>query len=103
MPILLGSLIVFALVILAWPIAAIIRKHYDRPLDITPAQRKLRRMLRIAAILDLVFLSAMAMYFSSAEQSLKLLDPKYNFDHTSHSVRGMAGDARHDRVRLLLH
>jgi CubicO group peptidase (beta-lactamase class C family) len=79
MPILLGSLIVFALVILVWPIGAIIRKHYDRPLDITPAQRKLRRMLRIVAILDLLFLTAMAMYFSSAEQSLKLLDPKYNF------------------------
>lgn len=78
MPILLCSLIVFGLVILAWPIAAIIRKHYDRPLDITPGQRKLRRMLRIVAILDLLFLGAMAMYFSSAEQSLKLLDPKYN-------------------------
>jgi CubicO group peptidase (beta-lactamase class C family) len=78
MPILVCSLIVFVLVILAWPIAAIIRKHYDRPLDITPEQRKLRRMLRIVAILDLLFLAALAVYFSSAEQNLGLLDPKFN-------------------------
>jgi CubicO group peptidase (beta-lactamase class C family) len=77
MPILIGSMIVFALILLTWPIGGIIRRHYGRPLDISPAERKLRRILRVVATLDLLFLICFATYFSVAEGDYGLLFPKY--------------------------
>ncbi|HUO15707.1 MAG TPA: serine hydrolase [Verrucomicrobiae bacterium] len=49
------GLIMVVLTLLFWPIGAIVRKHYARPLDFAPAQRRLRLAVRLACILFLVF------------------------------------------------
>jgi len=44
------------LTLLLWPIAAGVRKHYSRPLQLAPGQKKMRLVVRLVCALDLVFL-----------------------------------------------
>ena len=44
------------LTILLWPFAAMARKHYGKPLDLNPSERRLRLVVRFVCILFLVFL-----------------------------------------------
>jgi len=46
---------VLALTILLWPVAAIIRKHYGKPLGYAPADNRRRLLVRLVCILLLVF------------------------------------------------
>jgi CubicO group peptidase (beta-lactamase class C family) len=46
---------VVALTILLWPVAAIVRKHYGKPLNYPPADNKRRLLVRFVCILLLVF------------------------------------------------
>jgi CubicO group peptidase (beta-lactamase class C family) len=46
---------VLGLTILLWPIAAIVRKHYGKPLNYSPADNKRRLLVRFVCILLLVF------------------------------------------------
>jgi len=46
---------VLGLTILLWPVAAIVRKHYRKPLDYSPADNKRRLLVRFVCILLLVF------------------------------------------------
>jgi CubicO group peptidase (beta-lactamase class C family) len=47
---------VIALTVLLWPFAAMARKHYGKPLDLNPSERRLRLVVRFVCILFLVFL-----------------------------------------------
>lgn len=58
MIILIGSLTIFALTLLLWPVAALIRWHYGRKLDSTPAQRRSRLLVRLVCAVDLGFVLA---------------------------------------------
>jgi fluoride ion exporter CrcB/FEX len=44
------------LTLLLWPVAAIIRKHYGRPLQLTPEQKRMRLWVRLICVLDLLTL-----------------------------------------------
>jgi hypothetical protein len=44
--------------ILLWPVGALIRKHYDRPLRLSAEGRVVRLVSRLAAVVDLAFLAA---------------------------------------------
>ena len=46
---------VVGLTILLWPVAAIVRKHYAKPLSYTPADNRRRLLVRLVCILFLVF------------------------------------------------
>ncbi len=46
---------VLGLTILLWPVAAIVRKHYRKPLDYSPADNKRRLLVRFVCIVLLVF------------------------------------------------
>ena len=59
-PVLLISLGLMALALLLWPVAAIARKHYQRPLDLTPQQRRLRIGVKIVLALDILFVAGVA-------------------------------------------
>ena len=50
------GLVMVVLTVLLWPVGALIRKHYGRPLDLTPLQRKLRLGVRLVCILFIIFL-----------------------------------------------
>jgi hypothetical protein len=49
------GLVVVVLTVLLWPVGALVRKHYGRPLDLTPVQRKLRLGVRLVCILFIIF------------------------------------------------
>jgi len=52
------SVAVLALTLLLWPVAALVRRHYGRKLDLTPAARRLRLTVRLVCLLDIGFLLA---------------------------------------------
>ena len=51
--IIISSLTVLVLTLLLWPVAAGIRKHYGRPLQVTPEQKRMRVMVRLICALDI--------------------------------------------------
>lgn len=53
MPALFASLAVLALTVIAWPIAAILRRRYQRPLPFSGREAKAYRWVRIGALLSL--------------------------------------------------
>jgi len=55
------SLAVILLTLLFWPIAAILRKHYDKPLTLDPRALRSRRLAHIACFIALAFLIGVAL------------------------------------------
>jgi CubicO group peptidase (beta-lactamase class C family) len=51
--VLIFGLSVVALTVLLWPVAAILRKHYAHPLELTAAERRQRLLVRLVCILFL--------------------------------------------------
>jgi hypothetical protein len=54
-PVIVVSLALMALALLLWPVAALARRHYQRPLELTPQQRRLRIAVKIVLALDILF------------------------------------------------
>jgi len=59
-PVLVVSLALMALALLLWPVAALARRHYQRPLELTPRQRRLRLGVKLVLALDVLFVAALA-------------------------------------------
>jgi CubicO group peptidase (beta-lactamase class C family) len=78
LPILIGSVVVLLLTLLLWPVAALVRRHYGKKLELTPQQRKLRRLIRIVCALELAFLAFFMGFFAIALKDLSMLYPRYN-------------------------
>jgi len=47
---------VIVLTILLWPVAAMLRKHYGKPLTLNEGARKWRRWAKVACIIDIIYL-----------------------------------------------
>ncbi|MEQ1473426.1 MAG: hypothetical protein ABLQ96_06380, partial [Candidatus Acidiferrum sp.] len=62
------SLGVIALTLLLWPIAAMIRRHYGKPLTLDPRARRMRLILRIVCLLDALFVVGFAILLSLLEK-----------------------------------
>ncbi len=58
MTIIVGALCVFALTLLLWPVAALVRKHYHRKLELNSGDRLWRLLVRIVCALNLTFILA---------------------------------------------
>jgi CubicO group peptidase (beta-lactamase class C family) len=67
-----GSLCVLILTVLLWPIAALARWHYARPLR--PAHSGLRRLVRIVCLVDVAFAAAWIGMLSALSDPGKLND-----------------------------
>jgi CubicO group peptidase (beta-lactamase class C family) len=52
----LSSAAVFLLALLLWPVAALARRHYGRRLELTPSQRRLRRLVKLTCAIELAVL-----------------------------------------------
>ena len=59
---------VVILTILLWPVAAILRKHYDRPLTLGPAARSWRRWVKIACFVDIAYLCGLMLVLNALEK-----------------------------------
>jgi CubicO group peptidase (beta-lactamase class C family) len=73
-----GSLGVFGLALLFWPLAAILRRHYGRPLDLSPGERRARLRTRLICLIGVSFLLAWIAYGTYAEKNLSLLSSSFD-------------------------
>ncbi len=62
------SLGAIALTLLLWPVAAILRKHYGKPLTLSPQARRLRRLMHIVCIAVAVYLIGVALVLQALEK-----------------------------------
>jgi len=71
--------VVFALTLVLWPIAELVRRHYQRPLTLNRLQRILRLLVKLACAVDLATLIAFAAIlvygFSNLSLFTERLDP----------------------------
>jgi CubicO group peptidase (beta-lactamase class C family) len=78
LPLIVTSMVIMALALLLWPVAALARRHYGQKLTLSPSDRRLRLLVRIACALGLVFLAGFALFFSMAEKNIAIVSPSYN-------------------------
>ena len=78
LPLITISLTVIALTLILWPVMALIRRHYGRPLGLSPQQRRVRLLVRLACLMIVIFFAAFATFFSMAEKDIGLLSPHGN-------------------------
>ena len=57
LPVVVVSLALMALTLLLWPVAALVRRHYRHPLELTPQQRRIRLAVKIVVALDILFVA----------------------------------------------
>jgi CubicO group peptidase (beta-lactamase class C family) len=75
---LVAAIIIFVLTLLLWPISALLRRHYDYKLILTPRQRHVRLLARLACLFDLLFLCGFMGFFMVSEKDIGLLSPRFN-------------------------
>jgi hypothetical protein len=73
LPLIVCSLVVIVLTVLLWPVMALVRWHYAKPLTLTPGQRRLRLLVRLVCIAFLVFLGAYVGFFTAALKDIGML------------------------------
>jgi len=61
------SLCVIALTLVLWPVAAILRKHYGKPLDLSPRARRLRTLVHVTCLLVAAFVISLALLSDAVE------------------------------------
>jgi len=62
------GLAVILLTILLWPVAAILRRHYGRPLTLSPGARKWRRWVRIVCFIDIAYVIGLVLVLDALEK-----------------------------------
>jgi CubicO group peptidase (beta-lactamase class C family)/uncharacterized membrane protein len=62
------SLCVIFLTLLLWPVAAILRKHYAKPLMLSDSARRLRRVVHAICLVVLVFVIGLALLLNALEK-----------------------------------
>ena len=78
LPLIIACLSVLLLTLLLWPVAAILRRHYSKPLILTPQQKRLRLVIRLACLMNLLFFAGYAGFFSLAFKDICMLSPSWN-------------------------
>jgi len=73
-----GSLAIFVLAVILWPLTAWFRWHYSRPLELNRQERKARSLARIVCLIDAAFVLAWVALGSFAEQNLSLLSDSFD-------------------------
>ena len=71
----LGTIAMFALTTIFWPIKALLRWRYERPLPLEGRARSLYRWTRVAVLVDLIFLLGFPLSFLALQNSLAGLPP----------------------------
>ena len=75
--VLLGSVAaIFALTVLLWPVAWGVRRHYGRPLKLTPRQAWLRLAVKLTSLCNVVFLASAMLLLVYSLQHLTAFDSR---------------------------
>ena len=78
LPLIVGSLSILVLSILLWPVLAAVRWHYAKPLSLTPEQRRLRLLVRLACVVLVAFVAAFVGFFTFGIKHIEILSPRGN-------------------------
>jgi len=78
LPLIITSLVVIVLAIVLWPVGALIRRHYAKPLTLTKQQVRLRLLVRLACVAFILFFGGYVVFFSMGLKDIGLLSPKGN-------------------------
>ena len=62
------SVAVIVLTILLWPVAAILRRHYAKPLSLDPRAKRLRMVIRLVCFLDIAFMAGLLIALQGLEK-----------------------------------
>jgi CubicO group peptidase (beta-lactamase class C family) len=87
----LGTLAMFAATAIFWPVKAILRWRYERPLALEGRARTLYRATRLVALIDLVFLAGFPIAFAVLQGSLASLSPGIDWIFRGLQVVGVVG------------
>ena len=68
-----ATLFILVVTVLAWPVAALVRRYYGRTLMLQGSARRLYRLTRGVALLDLVFLGGWLAFLIRGSDDLNLL------------------------------
>jgi hypothetical protein len=73
LPLIGGSLALLIVTLLLWPVAAVIRKRYARPLPLSPGDRLLFRFSRIVCILEISCIALVGLPMSRADSNVSYI------------------------------
>ena len=85
------SLGVIVLTLLLWPVGAIIRKHYGRPLMLDVGARRLRMWMHVVCIIDVIFVGGMLALVSALSNITALTDNLDKWIHLLQVIGVLAG------------
>jgi len=73
----IASAVLLLLALILWPIAGLVRKHYGQKLNLSPRDRRLRLLVKIVCVIDLVFILAWVILASRLNSGVlsESLDP----------------------------
>jgi len=90
-PLIGGSLALLIATLLLWPVAALIRKRYARPLPLLAGDRFLFRLSRLVCILEIAFLALIGLPMSRADTNVSYIGDGLNpWLMTSHIIGWLA-------------
>ena len=78
LPLIISALVVMLLTLVLWPVAALVRWHYGQKLNLSPRQRRLRLLVRLTCLFNLLFICGFALFFTMSEKDIGLLSPRFN-------------------------
>jgi CubicO group peptidase (beta-lactamase class C family) len=78
MPLIVGALVILVLTLLLWPVAALMRWHYGKKLELSPQQKRLRLWVRIVCLLDVIFFAALVAFFAAGMKDINIFSPRNN-------------------------
>jgi CubicO group peptidase (beta-lactamase class C family) len=88
LPLIGGSLALLIATVLLWPLAALIRKRYARPLPLSPGDRLLFRLSRLVCILEIGFLALVGLPISQADSNVSYIGDGLNPWLTASHITG---------------
>jgi hypothetical protein len=88
LPLIGGSIALLLATILLWPVAAVIRKRYGRPLPLSSGDRFLFRVSRLVCLLEIGFLALVGLPISRADTDVSYIGDGLNPWLTASHITG---------------
>jgi CubicO group peptidase (beta-lactamase class C family) len=74
LPVIIVSLVLIVLALLLWPVGALLRKHYKHPLNLDAGMRRLRLLVKLVCILDVLCIVGLAYFVSRISSDIGALN-----------------------------
>lgn len=78
LPLVIASLAIILLTLILWPVMALLRRHYGKPFELTPQMKKLRLLVRLVCLLDVLFFVGYGVFFALGFKDIGMLSPHSN-------------------------